>query len=260
MLSNVVLSICLKAIDFGWVQNAELHHFADASQIAYGDCVIARLVNENGRTHCSFLTGKSRSAHVKQMAIPRLELSAAVSAVRRISVKIWHDSVLIRLHSRPPIFQEQRQTILHVCGQSPGSDTSWLMMMMMILHYEESVEIRHDVVRFLFPSLPVEIQVAPTDISDQQLNDAGLATYVERTKNANGNRCRIVQLTFRLLLSKSPSFYNESKKLCRPVERLRVVFRKKYLANTLWVGRWDNNKNGFFRSHRINWSHNQHGS
>ena len=88
MLSNVVLSICLKAIDFGWVQNAELHHFADASQIAYGDCVIARLVDENGRTHCSFLTGKSRSAHVKQMAIPRLELSAAVSAVRRISVKI----------------------------------------------------------------------------------------------------------------------------------------------------------------------------
>ena len=100
--------------------------------------------------------------------------------------------------------------------------------------YEESVEIRHDVVRFLFPSLPVQIQAAPTDISDQQLNDAGgLATYVERTINANGNQCRIVQLTFRLLLSKSPSFYSESKKLCRPVERLRVVFRKKYQANTL---------------------------
>ena len=99
--------------------------------------------------------------------------------------------------------------------------------------YEESVEIRHDVVRFLFPSLPVEIQAAPTDISDQQLNDAGLATYVERTINANGNQCRIVQLTIRLLLSKSPSFYSESKKLCRPVERLRVVFRKKYQANTL---------------------------
>ena len=101
------------------------------------------------------------------------------------------------------------------------------------LQYEESVEIRHDLVRFLFPSLPVEIQAAPTDISDQQLNDAGLATYVEHTINANGNRCRIVQLTFRLFLSKSPSFYSESKKFCRPVERLRVVFRKKYLENTL---------------------------
>lgn len=101
------------------------------------------------------------------------------------------------------------------------------------LQYEESLEIRHDVVRFLFPSLPVGIQAASTDISDEELNDAGLATYVERTINANGNRCRIVQLTFRLLLSKSPSFYNEGKKLCRPVERLRVVFGKKYLANTL---------------------------
>ena len=101
------------------------------------------------------------------------------------------------------------------------------------LQYEESVEIRHDVVRFLFPNIPVELQAAATDVCDQELHDAGLAPYVERTINANGNRCRIVQLTFRLLLSKSPSFYNEGKKVCRPVERLRVVFRKKYLANTL---------------------------
>ena len=42
----------------------------------------ARLVDENGRTHCSFLAGKSRLAHMKQMTIPRLELSAAVLAVR----------------------------------------------------------------------------------------------------------------------------------------------------------------------------------
>ena len=122
----------------------------------------------------------------------------------------------------PVRVEEARERIGHVFERG----------MKVPLQYEESVEIRHDVVRFLFPSLPVEIQAAPTDISDQQLNDAGLATYVERTINANGNRCRIVQLTFRLLLSKSPFFYSESKKLCRPVERLRVVFRKKYLANT----------------------------
>jgi len=86
------------------------------------------------------------------------------------------------------------------------------------LQYEELVEIRHDMVRFLFPSLPVGIEAALTNISDQELNDAGLATYVERTINANGNRCRIVQLTFRLLLSKSSLFYNEGKKLCHLVE------------------------------------------
>ena len=80
------------------------------------------------------------------------------------------------------------------------------------LQYEESIEIRHDVVRFLFPKLPVVIQAAATDICDQELHDAGLGPYVERTINANGSRCRVVQLTFRLLLSKSPSFYHEGKK------------------------------------------------
>ena len=101
------------------------------------------------------------------------------------------------------------------------------------LQYEESVEIHHDLVRFLFPSIPVELQAAATDICDQELHDTGLAPYVEWTINANGSRCRVVQLTFRLLLSKSPAFYHEGKKVCRPVEHLRVLFRKKYLANTL---------------------------
>ena len=82
MLSSVALPICLKAIDFDRVQNAELHHFADASQTAYGTVSYTKLVNENSRTHCSFFAGKSRVAHVKQMTIPRLELSAALLAVR----------------------------------------------------------------------------------------------------------------------------------------------------------------------------------
>ena len=41
------------------------------------------------------------------------------------------------------------------------------------LQYEESIEIRHDVVRFLFPRL-----------HDQDLHSAGLSTYVERTWNS----------------------------------------------------------------------------
>ena len=35
------------------------------------------------------------------------------------------------------------------------------------LQYEESIEIRHDVIRFLFPNLPAEIQRTPTDICDK---------------------------------------------------------------------------------------------
>ena len=101
------------------------------------------------------------------------------------------------------------------------------------LQHEESIEIRHDVVRFLFPNLPAQLQQKPTEINDRELEDAGLGPYIERTINANGNRCRIVQLTLRLLLSKSPSFYRDGKKVSRPVERLRVVFRKKYLTGAL---------------------------
>ena len=98
------------------------------------------------------------------------------------------------------------------------------------LQHEESIEIRHDVVRFLFPNVPSHIQLKPTEIADQDLQDAGLGQYVERTINANGSRCRIIQLTFRLLMSKSPSFYYGEKKVSRPVERLRIIFRKKYQA------------------------------
>ena len=85
------------------------------------------------------------------------------------------------------------------------------------LQHEESIEIRHDVVRFLFPILPAQLKVAPTDISDQDLEEAGLSSYVERTINANGNRCRMVQLIFRLLLSKSPTFYCDGNKVSQPV-------------------------------------------
>ena len=82
LLSSIKLPRCLRPVDFGQIQDAEFHHFADAPQFAYGTVSFARLVNENGRIHCSFLAGKSRLFHMKQMTIPRLELSAAVLAVR----------------------------------------------------------------------------------------------------------------------------------------------------------------------------------
>ena len=130
MLSSVALPICLKAIDFDRVQNAELHHFADASQTAYGTVSYTKLVNENSSTHCSFFAGKSRVAHVKKMTIPRLELSAALLAVRMNQTSqeefqtkvdktvIWSDFTVSSNTSRA-----KRQTILHVCDQLPGSDT-----------------------------------------------------------------------------------------------------------------------------------------
>ena len=60
----------------------ELHHFSDASQVAYGAVSYLRTVSKEGDIHCSFLIGKSRLSPLKATTIPRLELSAAVVATR----------------------------------------------------------------------------------------------------------------------------------------------------------------------------------
>ena len=60
-LSEISLARCLKPADFGIANVTELHHFADASQIAYGVVSYARFVGEEkNAVHCSFLVGKSQ--------------------------------------------------------------------------------------------------------------------------------------------------------------------------------------------------------
>ena len=81
-LSEITLERCIKPRDFGRVKSAHLHHFADASRIAFGTVSYIRLTNYEGKVHCAFLFGKSRLAYVKPMTIPRLELCAVVVAVQ----------------------------------------------------------------------------------------------------------------------------------------------------------------------------------
>ena len=73
---------CFKPDDFGTVMSVQLHHFSDASTIGYGQCSYIRLVNEKGDIHVSLLCAKARVAPVKQVTIPRLELTAAVLATK----------------------------------------------------------------------------------------------------------------------------------------------------------------------------------
>ena len=60
---------------------AELHHFSDASQRAYGTVSFLRTVTPEGDVHCALLTSRARLAPVKTLTIPRLELAAAKLAV-----------------------------------------------------------------------------------------------------------------------------------------------------------------------------------
>ncbi|KAL5022237.1 hypothetical protein ScPMuIL_001392 [Solemya velum] len=81
-LTHLNVDRCFKHAEMSQYSEVQLHHFADASQSAYGAVSYLRLLDENGAVHCSFVMGKSRLAPLKSLTIPRLELMAAVLAVK----------------------------------------------------------------------------------------------------------------------------------------------------------------------------------
>lgn len=81
-LADVKIDRCYLPKDFQAVQKYELHHFSDASVAGYGVCTYLRAISEAGQIHCSLVFAKSRVAPTKVTTVPRLELSAAVVAVR----------------------------------------------------------------------------------------------------------------------------------------------------------------------------------
>ncbi|CAI5694728.1 unnamed protein product [Oreochromis niloticus] len=81
-LADVKIDRCYVPRDFQTVQKYKLHHFSDTSVSGYGVCTYLRAVSEAGQVHCSLVFAKSRVAPTKVTTVPRLELSAAVVAVR----------------------------------------------------------------------------------------------------------------------------------------------------------------------------------
>ena len=90
---------------------AELHHFSDASQRAYGTASYLRTVTPQGDVHCALVMSKARLAPVKPLTIPRLELAAAKLAVdvgqelaRAMDMKVnqvfWTDSTTVLKYIR----------------------------------------------------------------------------------------------------------------------------------------------------------------
>ena len=81
-LKDLSLPRCFKPPHFGKVTSIQLHHFADASETGYGIVSYIRQINDHGDIHCSFVVSRSRVAPLKRITIPRMELTAAVLAVK----------------------------------------------------------------------------------------------------------------------------------------------------------------------------------
>jgi len=60
----------------------QLHVFADASEMGFGAVCYAIYSRPDGTTKVSFVMARNRVAPLRQLSIPRLELQAAVLAVR----------------------------------------------------------------------------------------------------------------------------------------------------------------------------------
>lgn len=82
LVNELQVPRCYKGDLSGEVTSVELHHFADASLTGYGECSYLRLIDEHGGVSTSLVMSKSRVAPTKPMTIPRLELMAAVLAVK----------------------------------------------------------------------------------------------------------------------------------------------------------------------------------
>ena len=110
-LSGLLIPQCFKSSNLGCVKLVEIHNFSDASSYAYGACSYLRFLSDSGANRSTFVIGKARLAPIKAVTIRRLELTAAVLAVRLNNIikremgtefqcvsKLWTDSTVV-LHS-----------------------------------------------------------------------------------------------------------------------------------------------------------------
>ncbi|XP_043199019.1 uncharacterized protein LOC122368823, partial [Amphibalanus amphitrite] len=81
-LEDLAVPRCLKSAVTEEVHTVELHLFADASERAFAAAGYVRFTDAAGHHHSALIMSRSRLAPLKQLSIVRLELQAAVLAVR----------------------------------------------------------------------------------------------------------------------------------------------------------------------------------
>ena len=106
-LKEVSIPRCVRLFTSTTPVQHDVHIFSDASTVGYGACAYLRIINEDSTVSISLLLGKSRLAPIKEVSIPRLELSGAVVACRlkemietELEIKInsytyWVDSMIV---------------------------------------------------------------------------------------------------------------------------------------------------------------------
>ena len=90
----------------------QLHILCDASEVGYGAAAYVRVQSSDNKVYCNLLFAKARVAPLKAVTIPRLELVAAVLAIRLYeiirrnttvkfkSVYFWTDSMTVLYYIR----------------------------------------------------------------------------------------------------------------------------------------------------------------
>ncbi|KAK3714890.1 hypothetical protein QZH41_001884 [Actinostola sp. cb2023] len=79
---NVRIPRCYMSPYMEKPQAIQLHTFSDASRRGIAAVAYLRQTNELGKVQCAFVMGKARNTPLKDWTIPRLELQAAVLAIR----------------------------------------------------------------------------------------------------------------------------------------------------------------------------------
>ena len=129
-LDQLLVPRCYKPPGFDPINSVELHHFSDASLKGYGVCSYLRIINARDEICCSLVMAKSRVTPLKPTTVPRLELTAAVTAARmsqrltqeleyeNIEHHFWTDSKIVLAYlqndaSRYHIFVANRVQAIH---------------------------------------------------------------------------------------------------------------------------------------------------
>ena len=100
----------------------------------------------------------------------------------------------------------------------------------------ETIIMRHDVLRSLFPGMPLDLRASPYLASEEELISAGLGSAMRKCLTVTGGGCCVnTPVSLKLLLGKLPTFLDEQgrKTASRPVEKVQVRFMKNYFTGNM---------------------------